>query len=147
MLQMFHQQVSYATWQSQGAHTAPVTTRRQAAPWGNQTCGQSFMRVCWPLHEPLYTLKGITTYPWHRVQTVAQLGQVAVTKGLLRCKMVLKIGGMNFLSYSGGKTHVNPSAVRKLTDHKDNGVNYTGFFRWALQTACVKLSPDEHHGS
>lgn len=34
---------------------------------------------------------------------------------------------MNFLSYSGGKVHVNPSAVRKLTDHKANGVNYTGF--------------------
>lgn len=35
---------------------------------------------------------------------------------------------MNFLSYSGGETHVNVSAVRKLTEHKANSVNYTGFF-------------------
>lgn len=53
---------------------------------------------------------------------------------------------MNLLSVVEGGAHVNSSTVRKLTDLKANGVNYTCFLEGSLQTSCVKLSSHEHHG-
>lgn len=142
---MFQQQVSYTTQQSQGAYTAPVQQEdKNAHPEGIRLVE----RLSWGHVGRCFThftlWKGQSQIHGTGCKLWLSWGKWLLERDYWGVKW-FKNRRYEFVIYSGGTAHVNPSTVRKLTDLKANGVNYSCFLRWSLQTSCVKLSSHEHH--
>lgn len=97
MIQMFRRQVSYAAQPSRGAYTAPGQREdkgRHPRGWGGGRGLRLVDRLSRGHVGPRFThftlWKGQSQNPQHAAQTVSQLVQGDVRKGLLRCKMVQK---------------------------------------------------------